>query len=172
MVGRDVSGTRDPRKHPAAECRCRRHAGAGWGHTYCSQKCVPGTGIRPALATPCVCVCVGRGGAKQQRRPGAGGGPRTAGAGCNQWTGTAAHTGRDGSGSGKVRVSHLPARQHIRVSGVYPYPRKRAGKIFDPYPYPQDIRGYRATRYPSENNMRVCDHVHFTKCINSLTDII
>jgi hypothetical protein len=79
---------------------------------------------------------------------------------------------RDGSGSGKVRVSHLPARQHIRVSGVYPYPRERADKIFDPYPYPQDIRRYRATRYPPENNMRVCDHVHFTKCINSLTDII
>jgi hypothetical protein len=70
---------------------------------------------------------------------------------------------RDGSGSGKVRVSHLPARQHIRAYSAYPCPRELAGKIFDPCPYPQDIRGYRATRYPPENNIRVCGHVHFTK---------
>jgi hypothetical protein len=80
--------------------------------------------------------------------------------------------GRDGSGSGKVRVSHLPARQHIRASSAYPCPRELAGKIFDPYPYPQDIHGYQATRYPPENTIRVCGLVHFTKNINNLTDII
>jgi hypothetical protein len=46
---------------------------------------------------------------------------------------------RHGSGSGKVRVRHLLARQHIRASSVYPCPRELAGKIFDPCPYPQDI---------------------------------
>jgi hypothetical protein len=77
---------------------------------------------------------------------------------------------RDGSGSGKVWVSHLPVRQHIRGSSAYPCPRELAGKIFDPYL--QDIHGYRVTRYPPENTIRVCDHVHFTKNINNLTDII
>jgi hypothetical protein len=79
---------------------------------------------------------------------------------------------RDGSGSGKMRLSHLPARQHIRASSAYPCPRELAGKIFDPCPYPQDIRGYRATRYPPKNIIRVCGHVHFTKNINNLRDII
>jgi hypothetical protein len=66
------------------------------------------------------------------------------------------NTDRDDSGSGKVRVSHLPVRQHICASSAYPCPRELAGKIFDPYPYPQDIRGYRATRYPPKNTIRIC----------------
>jgi hypothetical protein len=43
---------------------------------------------------------------------------------------------RDGSRSGKMRVSRLPARQHIRASSAYPCSRELAGKIFDPCPYP------------------------------------
>jgi hypothetical protein len=46
-------------------------------------------------------------------------------------------TCRDGNGQGRVRVKHLPARWHTRLSLVYPYPLNVTGK--NPYPYPQGI---------------------------------
>jgi hypothetical protein len=43
---------------------------------------------------------------------------------------------RDGNTQGRVRVKHLPARWHTRLSLLYPYPPNVTGKNPYPYPYP------------------------------------
>jgi hypothetical protein len=48
---------------------------------------------------------------------------------------------------GKGRVRHLPTREHIRATIVYPPANLPTGEKPYPYPHPTDIRGYRV--YPS-----------------------
>jgi hypothetical protein len=46
----------------------------------------------------------------------------------------------DGNRQGRVRLKHLPARWHTRLSLLYPYPPNVTGKNPYPYPYPQGKR--------------------------------
>jgi hypothetical protein len=46
--------------------------------------------------------------------------------------GVRAPPSRDGNGQGRVRVKHLPARWHTRLSLLYLYPPNVTGK--NPYP--------------------------------------
>jgi hypothetical protein len=60
---------------------------------------------------------------------------------------------RDANEQGRVRVKHLPAHWHTRLSLLYPYPPNVMGKNPYPYPYPQRTR--RVKWYPMGININM-----------------